>query len=142
MTRSWRPDGDPITSAAGGPWMGPRWLRRRGPVRVGAGSARQEQHGRPLGSWPAAVVMSPAAVTEDWPWWSIGRLVGVAGGDTNRTRRRPTLAAQTVPQAQQLVAEARGVRWPEGRLFGHRLGHQLLQLPRNVVGQRWRRLQQ
>ena len=76
MTRSWRPDGDPITSAAGGRWMWPRWLRRRGPVRVEAGSARPKQHGRPLGSRPAAVVnLSPAAVTEGWPWWLIGRLV-------------------------------------------------------------------
>jgi hypothetical protein len=51
-------------------------------------------------------------------------------------------AAQSFSQAQQLIAEDRGVRWPAGRLFGHRLGHQPPHLLRNVLGQRRRRLQQ
>jgi hypothetical protein len=49
---------------------------------------------------------------------------------------------QSFSQAQQLVAEDRGVRWPAGRLFGHRLGHQRPHHPRNVLGQWGRLLQQ
>ena len=50
--------------------------------------------------------------------------------------------AQTVSQLQQLLAEDRGVWWPVGRLFGHRLGYQPPYHQRNLIGQRGRRLQQ
>lgn len=43
MTGIPAPDDDPMR--AGGPWLWPRWLRRRGPLRVEAGSARQKQPG-------------------------------------------------------------------------------------------------
>src|SRR5512132_3601570 len=77
-------------SAAGGPWLWPRWIRRRGPIPVAAGAAREKQPGR--ARQPACCGRQPAlaAVTEDLPWGSIGRLVVAAGGGTNRARRRPT----------------------------------------------------
>ena len=71
------------------------------------------------------------------PWMSPRSDSGI-----NRTRRYPTPIAQAVPQPQQLVAEHRRIRWPAGRLFGHRLGHQPTHPLRNILGQRGRRLQQ
>jgi hypothetical protein len=106
MTRSWRPTDDPITSPAGGRWMWPRWIRRRGPVRVEAGAARQKQPGCARQPACSGRQPAPAAVTEDWPWLPTGRLVVLVEGETNRTHQHPTPACSE-PFASSAVGRRR-----------------------------------
>jgi hypothetical protein len=46
MTPNPRPDGDPSPPQRSWRWMWPGWIRRRGPVRVEAGSPRVKQPSR------------------------------------------------------------------------------------------------
>src|SRR5687768_7929385 len=117
MTRIWRPDDDPTPPQPIWRWMWSRWVRRRGPVPVAVGAVRQKQSSPPLGGRPAAVVSLPRL-----PRPEIGR-GGRSVGWSSLSKATPTepasvqlRGAQSLSQPQKLVAEDRGVNWPEGRL--------------------------
>ena len=106
-----------------------------------AGVAREVRRGKaeaagsPLGSRPAQVV-NLSQLPEPKicrPCRSVGWSLLLGARPTGPAGVQPW-SAQAVSQAQQLVAEARGVRGPAGRLLGHCLGHQRPHHHGNLLG--------